>query len=503
MTTSGKEDDVPGQALSNAAGIGERLDRVPLGKFHTRLLAVVGAGLFLDGFELYLTAGVLGDMTKSGWSSMALNANFISFTFFGMVIGAWMAGALGDRFGRRFTYQFNLLVFGIASLAAFFAPSMQWLIALRFIMGIGLGSEVVVGYAMLTEFVPAAVRGRMVGWLAVITNSSLLAANLLSWWIIPSFGWRYMFLLVGVGAVVVWAVRKSMPESPRWLESRGRIAEADAIVAQIEGVPPGSHPARPALAKSDRQPASLLGVFSPPLLRLTLLGMLINIVIGFSLYGFISWLPTFLVRQGFTVVASIQWTLVMSVGAPVGAVIGLYLADAAGRRLTIVAVAVLAALFGALFPSVGNGPALMVVGFCLFTMIYVLLAVAFAIYVPELFPTELRMRGAGVCSTVGRLTTAFVQYAIVALFAWGGLGAVVGTLAALLVLLAGAMLLLGIETAKRPLEEISATSAIGAGPRISVAAPEAQLGKFARRRFNGANWANRRLPSKSDLDLQP
>ncbi len=440
---------------------GERLDRLPLGSFHNRLLVLVGAGLFLDGFELYLTAAVLGDLTKSGWSTMSLNASFISSTFFGMVLGAWLAGVLGDRFGRRFTYQFNLLLFGLASIAAFFAPTMAWLIGLRFLMGIGLGAEVVVGYAMLTEFAPASVRGRMVGWLAVITNTSLLICNLLSWWIIPSFGWRYMFLLVGVAAIIVWAARKSVPESPRWLESRGRLAEADAIISRIEGVQPGSHRATPSAGSAERGDggaSSILAVFSPALLRRTLIGILINIVIGFSLYGFISWLPTFFVRQGFTVVASIKWTLVMSLGAPVGALIGLYLADYTGRRFTIAAVCIGAAVFGALFPNVGDGLALTVVGFCLFTMIYVLLAVAFAIYVPELFPTAIRMRGTGVCSTVGRLTTAFVQYAIVMLFAWGGLGAVVGTLAGLLVLLAITMIFFGLETAKRSLEDIAGES---------------------------------------------
>jgi putative MFS transporter len=205
------------QAIGNlSSNSGARLDRLPVGAFHYRLLALIGAGLFLDGFELYLTGGVLGSLTKSGWSTMTLNAAFVSATFFGMVIGAWAAGIIGDRLGRRFAYQFNLLIFGLASLAAVFAQDMQQLIVLRFIMGIGLGAEVVVGYGMLTEFVPARVRGRMIGWLAVITNTSLLVATFLGVWIIPNFGWRYMFLIVGVGAIVIWALRRSLPESPRW-----------------------------------------------------------------------------------------------------------------------------------------------------------------------------------------------------------------------------------------------------------------------------------------------
>jgi len=133
---------------------------------------------------------------------------------------------------------------------------------------------------------------------------------------------------------------------------------------------------------------------------------------------------------------------------------------------------VLAAGFGLVFPNIGDGVALMAAGFCLFTMIYILLTVAFAIHIPEMFPTELRMRGTGVCGTVGRLTTVFVQYIIVALFAWGGLAAVVGTLVGLLVLLAVTMTVFGIETAKRSLEDIAGASATAGGLRSAVAASE-------------------------------
>lgn len=114
-----------------------------------------------------------------------------------------------------------------------------------------------------------------------------------------------------------------------------------------------------------------------------------------------------------------------------------------------------AAAFGSVFPFVGGGYALMAIGFCLFIGIYVILAVGFALYVPEQFKTEYRLRGMGVCSTAGRLATAGVQFVVVALFAWNGVIAVVGLLVTLLLVLALAFMLFGIETKQRSLEDIS------------------------------------------------
>ena len=129
--------------------VGWRLDRLSVSRFHWRVLALIAAGMFFDSFDLYLAGGVLGALVQSGESTLQMNAMFISATFLGMMIGAWFAGILGDRFGRKFTYQFNLMIFGIASLAGAVAPSMTWLIAARFVMGLGLGAEIVVGYGTL------------------------------------------------------------------------------------------------------------------------------------------------------------------------------------------------------------------------------------------------------------------------------------------------------------------------------------------------------------------
>src|ERR1700752_5221133 len=145
---------------------GSRLDRLPIGPFHRRIMTLVGIGMFFDGFDIYLAGSVLGVVLKTGFSTLPQNAAFISATFVGMMLGSFGTGFLGDRYGRRFTYQFNLLVFGLASFAAAAAPTMDWLIAARFVMGLGLGAEIVVGYSTMTEFVPPASRGRWMSFMA-------------------------------------------------------------------------------------------------------------------------------------------------------------------------------------------------------------------------------------------------------------------------------------------------------------------------------------------------
>jgi MFS transporter, putative metabolite:H+ symporter len=468
-----------GSATTHITNInaGGRLDRLPICAFHWRILALIGAGMFLDAFDIYLAGGVLGTLLKEGWSTLELNAWFVSATFVGMTLGAWSSGILGDRFGRRFTYQVNLAIFGLASIAAALAPSMTVLIACRFVIGIGLGAEIVVGYATLTEFVPASSRGRWIGLLAVITNFSLFASSMVGLWVIPNLGWRYMFGIVGVLALFVWVLRKSMPESPRWLAAHGREEEAEKILHAIETEAARKGPLPPVqIAARDEQPdGSVWRLFQPPYLGRTLLGCLLHIVVGFSLYGFIGWLPTFLIKGGHSVVSSLGYTTLMSLGGPVGSLVGLALADLVGRKSSIVGSSLAAAAFGIAYPFMQDGIPLVLVGFCLVSAIYVMLATGFAIHVPELFPTRFRLRGTAICATAGRITTALVQFAVVAIFAWQGLFGVLGTLAGILLFQALAFVVFGFETKGRTLEEVAAatehraaTSATGSVARVGT-----------------------------------
>lgn len=438
---------------ANAAA---RLDRLPISSFHRRIMLLIGTGMFFDGFDIYVAATVLGATLKSGFSTMSQNAQFMSVTFVGMMLGSFLTGFLGDRYGRRFTYQANLAIFGFASIASAFAPSMTVLTLLRFIMGVGLGAENVVGYSTMTEFVPPQARGKWLGGMNLIVVSGLPAAALLGTLIIPSFGWRAMFALGGVGSLVVWYLRKSLPESPRWLESVGRTEESEALLQSIEHeVSQRCGPLPPVTPlPSVQQSRSLSSLLSSALLPRMFVGATTLVVANALVFGFVTWLPTFFVQEGLSVARSFRYSLVMSLGAPIGSVIGALTADSWGRKPTIVGASLLTILLGGIYPFIKEPAALMLMGFLLMIPIYVLVAVLFAIYIPELFPTEVRLRATGICNTFGRGATIATPFIAVALFRSYGIGGVLSLMIGLLVVQILVVLFFGVEPKRRRLEEL-------------------------------------------------
>ncbi|MBI3517655.1 MAG: MFS transporter [Proteobacteria bacterium] len=437
---------------------GARLDRLPISSFHRRIFMLVGAGMFFDGYDLYVGATVLGATVKSGFSTLPQNAQFVSLTFLGMTIGAFVAGFLGDRYGRRFTYQFNLMIFGLASLAAAFAPDMTVLNGLRFIMGLGLGAEIVVGYSTMTEFVPPRSRGRWLAFMAMIVVSGLPATALIGTLTIPEFGWRPMFVIAGVGALIVWYLRKNLPESPRWLETQGRTDEAEALLREIEREASAGAPLPPPVLGVGSPVRPLGELFRPPLLASLIVGSIVLIVINTLIFGFVVWLPTFFVRQGLSVAQSFSYTLVIVLGSPIGCAIGAFAADAIGRRRTIITASAATVVLGAIYPFVGAEPAVMLtVGFFLIVAIYVQVAVLFGVYTPELFPTEIRLRANGICNTLGRAATIVSPFIVVALFGSYGVTGVLALMIGLMLLQIVVVWGWGVEPAGRRLEEVGAT----------------------------------------------
>jgi putative MFS transporter len=446
--------------MSTSVNAGSRLDRLPIGPFHRRIMLLIGIGMFFDGFDIYIAGTVLSVTLKSGFSTLSQNALFVSVTFVGMMLGSFGTGFLGDRYGRRFTYQFNLLLFGLASLAAAFSPNMAFLIACRFVMGIGLGAENVVGYSTMTEFVPARSRGRYLGLTAVCVVTGLPAALLIASVVVPVFGWRAMFVLGGLGGMIVWYLRKALPESPRWLEAVGRTAEAEAVMQAIETEAAQGRPLPPVAAGSPA-PVSpdLATLFTAPLLSRMIVGSICLITINTLLYGFVTWLPVFFIKQGLSIATSFGYSLLMALGAPIGSGIGALTADRWGRKPTIIGASLVAVVLGIIYPMISDPILLPAVGFALTVPIYVLVALLFGIYIPELFPTEVRLRASGIVNTLGRGATIVTPFLVVMLFEARGIAGVMALMIGLLLVQVITVWALGIEPRNRSLEELKGEEA--------------------------------------------
>jgi putative MFS transporter len=402
--------------------------------------------MFFEGFDIYIAASVLAATYETGFSTLAQNGLFISMTFVGMTLGALLTGFLGDRYGRRFTYQLNLIIFGAASLGSAVAPDMMTLVVLRFVMGLGLGAEVVVGYSILAEFFPARIRGRWSGMMCTLVSAGLPVSAFLAWLLVPTFGWRVMFLLGAVGSIVAWFLRRELPESPRWLVVMGRDAEADALVSSFEreaGVDSAGYlpPSPETIA-----PHATSDLFRHPFLASLIVGCVSLMVANTLIQGFVVWLPTFFVGQGSSIARSTGFALLMAFGGPIGSALGALAADHLGRKLTIVVVSCLAIVLSAAFVFSGMSAVMPIIGFLLTIPIYILVAVLFAVYVPELFPTALRLRGVGICNAVGRSASIIVPLLIGPLFAKLGIPGVLTVMSSALLAMCVIVVALGNET---------------------------------------------------------
>jgi MFS transporter, putative metabolite:H+ symporter len=442
--------------MATTVNAGARLDRLPISSFHYRIFWLVGAGMFFDGYDLYVAASVLASTTQTKFSTLPQNLQFISLTFVGMTIGSFVTGFVGDKYGRRFTYQINLLIFGLASIAAAFAQDMNQLIACRFVQGLGLGAEIVVGYSTLTEFVPPESRGRWLSFMAFLVVAGFPATSILGFLIIPTWGWRPMFIIAGIGSLIVWYLRKNLPESPRWLEAQGRTAEAQALMESIEKevqAASGPLPApKPAVAAPQLTAASM---FKPPILQRLLVGSWVLITINTLIFGFVIFLPQFFLRQGLTITNSLGYTVVLAAASLVGCAFGAVLSDYIGRRWSIIGASFLTIAAGWVYShfNAASDPVIVLsVGAILIVAIYIQTAILFGVYTPELFPTEIRLRANGICNTLGRGATVVSPFIVGYLMVNYQLPGVVWLMIGLVVIQIIAVYFWGVEPARRSLE---------------------------------------------------
>lgn len=446
--------------------IGARIDRLPTSKWHYKIFWLIGLGLLIDGVDNYLGGIVLAQLVKNGWSNNYLNGAFSSFTMAGLFLGSLLAGFSGDHLGRKFAYQINLLIFGLASIASAFVTNMTMLIALRGLTGIGLGAEIVVGFATFAEFISAEKRGKWSATLSLVGNCAPPLSTLICLLVIPllgpNYGWRAMFLICGVAALILWFARHNFPESPRWLESQGRYKEVNKIVCDIENeielehgikLPPVSE--QTLEKSSDIKKIPFTSLFKGTLLKRTILGSFILIGMNTALYSITTWIPTIFVKSGINITKSIVMTTLIMFGAPLGVFITTRIIDKFPRKWMGVILLILIAVLGYIYSLQRSEVMIIILGFSLIVFLYMYVCYASAVYVPELWPTEIRLRGSGVCNAIGRIVTIFTPFGVAWLMTNYGSVAVFITLAGVLIFVALIIATIGIETRQKSIEEIS------------------------------------------------
>ncbi|TFB59158.1 MFS transporter [Cryobacterium sp. TMT1-62] len=407
----------------------ERLDALPFTREHRRVLVGSGLGWALDAMDVGLISFVLAQLAVQ-WQVSDVELSWIaSAGFVGMAIGAVLGGLLADRIGRRQVFALTLLVYGLATGASALSETVAVLIAWRFIVGLGLGGELPVASTLVSEFAPPRIRGRIIVILESFWAIGWTVSAVIGYLVVPSSadGWRWALAVGAVPAVYAVVVRLRLPESVRFLESRGRLSEAESTVRRFEksaGITAGPYDsARP--AKTGEGPnktgsrTRVTALWSRGLRRRTGALWLVWFCVNFSYYGAFIWLPTILVASGYSLVRSFAYTLIITVAQLPGYAASAYLIERWGRRRTLAVFLAGSALAAALFAVAGDATQVIGAGMLLSFFNLGAWGALYAV-TPELYPTRIRATGAGWAAGVGRIAAILAPLAVPMLREMGG-----------------------------------------------------------------------------------
>lgn len=453
--------------MSNVAA---RLERLPLAGFHRRLLLIGGLGYMFDGLDSSSLAFLLPVVSKLWRLTSAQTGLVASSTYIGYFFGAFLSGVLADVIGRRRIMMSALAIYCAASMASATAHDWHTFFALRMLAGFGSGAETVVIAPFLAEFVPRRYRGMFCGALVGFMSFGYLSSSILGYTVVRNFadGWRYLAVLTSLPVVMLLWWRRTLPESPRWLESRGRSAEADSIVRAIEsryeqeGIalsPPRSPGAIPAAAQGGGSALqNVLTLFSRRLVGTTAVSWLMWFSVAFAYYSFFSWIPSLLVKEGLTLTKSFGYSIAIYGAQIPGYFSAAWLNERIGRKGVVASYMTLGGLAAIALAFSHTGAQITVAGVCLSFFMNGAFAGVYA-YTPEVFPTAVRTTGTGSSSSFGRIGSVSAPILVGLVYpAFGFFGVFAMTTT---VLLAGACVVffLGIETRNRSLEDIEASGA--------------------------------------------
>ncbi|GHO90475.1 MFS transporter [Reticulibacter mediterranei] len=400
--------------------IAARMDRLPVFSLHRKLALILGLGTFFDIYDVFL-GGIIGTVLGTLYNLNALEkAAVIGSGFFGMFVGAIVMSSLADHVGRRTMYMVNLFIYSLFSLAAAFAPNVLFVVIFRFLAGIGLGSELPLTDAYMGEMLPKQARGRYTAWAYTVGFLGVPASGFAGKFLVPTNflipGWRWLFILGSLGALIIWFTRRNLPESPRWLEIRNRTEAANTAIESFEQAAMQelkltqlAEPTTPASESESQKHSSFGEMFRGVYTKRTTMLWIFQLFQTVGYYGFGSLASTILIAKGFNIVSTLGYTALIYVGYPFGSLISIPIVERMERKWLIVATAFLMAVFGLSFGFADSVPVLIVSGFLLTTMSNVF-SNAYHIYQAEIFPTRIRGSAVGTAYSISRLASAALPF---------------------------------------------------------------------------------------------
>ena len=435
----------------------ERLEALPVGRFHYKLLLVTGLGWLFDSMDTGLIAFILPVLAKE-WGLAPGQMGLIgSIGLIGMALGAVISGTVADRIGRKKVFTITVLLYSIASAFCALSWNYQSLLVFRFLVGFGLGGELPVAATLVSEYAPSRVRGRFIVLLESFWGLGWIAAACIAYFFIPVYGWRMAFLIGALPALYVCLIRLHMPESVRYLLTRGRVDEARQIVLSLEKqlhVPSalftGETEPVPVVAK-----ASFRELWKKPFMSRTIMLWLVWFGINFSYYGIFMWLPSLGFQQGFTVVKTFEYVLIMTLAQLPGYYCAAWLVDKIGRKYTLSAFLLFSGVASYFFGHASTAATLMMWGSVMSFFNLGAWGVLYT-YTPEQYPTAIRALGSGWAAGFGRFGGMAAPMMVGALLARSfGFASVFYMFALVFAAVAVIVLSLGVESKQKDLESLS------------------------------------------------
>ena len=448
------------------SNVSARIERLPFTRFHWHLLLMGGLGYSFDGLDAAVVAFVL-PVLRVSWSLSSIQVGFLgSATYVGFFFGALLAGLIGDAIGRKAVMMWALVLYCAASVACAFTQDWPVFLACRVVAGAGTGAESAIIAPFLTEFVAGRYRGKFTGSLAGFFSFGFVSAALLGYFVVPRHpdAWRWVMVLTATPILMLLWWRRALPESPRWLVSVGRSAEADAILKRIEDdarreghtLGPIADAVLPAVAGPRGSFFGKLALlWAPGLRRITAMAWLMWLSITFSYYAFFTWIPSLLVESGMTITRSFGYSIAIYLAQIPGYFSAAYMNERIGRQATIASYMVLGGMSAIALALSHSDNTVMVAGICLSFFMNGTYAGVYA-YTPEIFPTEIRATGMGTASSIGRLGAIASPLLVGWLYPHFGFAGVFGTTTVVLLIGALAVVVMGVKTRNRSLEDITA-----------------------------------------------